>query len=152
MFSKSVYLAGSMIAQKRYGHVWRKQIQKWLEKNGFKVFNPCNEEMVVRKKYDLKDLPIHEWDKLPQPLQEEIIKKDLDQVGLKTRFVICYFTQYSTGTVSELSHALKHNVPVYFVTKLKLKGWPGTVSRADGNRRFKNFSDLKRFLKAKYRG
>ncbi len=150
MFKKSVYLAGSMSGLKSLGAIWRKQIQVWLEKRGFRVFNPCIEELKHRDQYGLKDIPLSDWEALPQPLQEEIIKKDLAQVIYSTCFVICYFTRYSSGTVSELSTTLLKNVPVYIVSPRKLKGWPGTVSRCEGNKRFKDFASLKRFLAVKY--
>lgn len=150
MFEKSIYLCGSMSGMKSLGAGWRKDLQPWLEKKGLKVFNPCKEELKMRDKYKLKDLPLHDWEKLPQILQEEIMEKDLEQIWFRTRFVVCYFTKYSTGTVSELSYALLKNIPVYFVTNRRLKGWPGTVARKEGNKRFRTFAELKRFLTVKY--
>lgn len=147
---KSVYLCGSMSNLKTYGTGWRKKLKKWFDERRVLAYDPCTEETKEHKKYDLAKTPKHCWEKLPHPLQEEIIVKDFRQIEEKTKYVVCFFTRFSTGTVSELSLALYRNLPVYFVTSRSLKGWPYTVSKKDGNKVFKTFDDLKRFLTVKY--
>lgn len=138
-----IYLCGTMSHQKNFGSVWRKKLQKWFEKHNLKVYNPCAEETKLTCQVTYK------WEKIPQADQEKIILKDLKAIQ-DSLFVVCYFTKYSTGTVSELTHALYVDSPVFFVTKRRLKGWPLTVSRSGDNRVFKTFRGLKRYLKRKY--
>lgn len=134
---KSVYLCGSMSGLRNFGAGWRKKVQSWLETRGEKVFNPVVEE---------GDKPNPDWESLDQSFQEAIIKKDLNQVINFTKYIICYYTQPSTGTVSELSAAFYNNIPCYFVKAATLKGWPRTVSKAATSRVFKTFNELFKFL------
>lgn len=147
--SKSVYLCGSMSNLKGFGLGWRTKINKWLDNQGILCYNPCTKEMDDHVKNGVRHDEKHKWEKLPQSLQEEILCKDMDQVANKSSFIICYFTRYSTGTVSELSLALFSKVPVYFVTTRKLVGWVATVANAQGNKVFRTFKQLQKFLKVK---
>ena len=140
--NKSVYLAGSMSDLPNMGAGWRSKIQRWLEEHGVNVFNPCNEEG--------NKGATPNWESLDQRTQEAIIRMDLAQVCEFSDYIICYYTQASQGTTTELGSAFYHNVPVYFVTKKKLNKWNGTVSRTKGNKVFSNFKQLKQFLKRKY--
>ena len=152
MSKYSVYLCGSMSDQKNYGREWRKRENIWLANRGISCFNPCTEEKRWTGEFDLpKNFPLHKWNRLPQPLQEKIIRADLRQVKYKTWFVLVYFTRYSTGTISEITTAFDYDVPVYFVTRRKLRGWPGTVAGKEGNRVFRTFEELHNFLSVKYR-
>lgn len=147
---KRVYLAGTMSDQKNFGAGWRSDISKWLQKYGKKCFNPCVEEVALHKKFKVKSCAKEKWDKLPQELQEKIIKQDLREVR-QAKFVICYFTRYSTGTVTELGHAYINRVPVYAVSSRAIQKWPGTILRSRRNRVFKDWIALKRFLIIKYK-
>ena len=148
---KKPYLCGTMSNLKDYGTGWRKEVTKWLKQYRIIAYDPCLEETKEHKKYDLTKIVKNNWEGIPQLLQEEIINKDLRQIRYFTNFIICFFTRYSTGTVSELSFALYFKIPVYFVTIRKLKGWPLTVANSEGNKIFKCFADLKRYLKIKYK-
>lgn len=134
---KSVYLAGSMSGLKNFGAGWRREIQKWLEAQGEKVFNPVLEE---------GDKPNPDWESLDQGFQEAIIKKDLNQVINFTKYIICYYTQPSTGTVTELGSAFYHGIPILFVSSGAIQGWPGSISRASSSKVFKSFKALKSYL------
>ncbi len=149
--NKTIYLCGSMSGLKGYGAGWRKRLTKWLALYGLKVYDPCVEETAVAKEYTIPKSHRQHWEKFPQPLQEEIMKTDMRQVRRKSSFVICFFTRYSTGTVSEITEAGCYDVPTYIVTNRKLVGWPGTVSRMDGNHVFKSFDKLMQFLVFKYK-
>lgn len=152
MFTKkTIYLCGSMSHLKGFGMGWRRKIKKWLADRGEKCYDPCTEEVTDHYEYGIKDSQKQNWEMFPQPLQEEIMCKDLDQVGKHSKYLVCFFTRYSTGTVSELSHAFYCKVPVYIVTTRKLIGWVGTVAHADGNRVFRTFDDLKKFLASKFK-
>lgn len=135
---------------KDQGAGWRKKIRKWLDKHGIESYDPCKEEKGEHKKYGITKKNIADWEMFPQALQERIIQKDIDQIILKSDFLICYFTKYSTGTVSELTIAQYTSTPAYIVSDVPLVGWPGTVSRANSNRLFKTFKELKTFLKERY--
>lgn len=148
--SKIPYLAGTMTGLKSYGIAWRRQIKIWLKERGVECYDPCTEETSEHKKYDLKRIPKHKWEKFPQPLQEEIRDKDLNQICRDTSYIICFFTKYSTGTITELGLAGWKRIPVYMVTTRKVMGWPGTTMGQEGNRIFRTFEELKRFLLVKY--
>lgn len=142
------YLCGSMSGLKDQGSGWRKKLGKWLDKHNIKAYDPCKEELGDHTRYEIKDKS--NWESFPQDLQETIMEKDLTQIKYFSDFVVCYFTRYSTGTVSELAFAYYHGIPVYFVTDLSLRGWPLTVSRGVRNRVFNNFNDLKKFIRNTY--
>ncbi len=145
-YQKSVYLAGTMSNLKGFGIGWRKKIKKWLTKRDILVFDPCDEEANEHIGFKITKKNRAKWETFPQQLQEQIMLKDLEEIELGTRFIICFFTKYSTGTVSELAHAFYYRIPVYMVTNRKLLGWPGTVAHAAGNKVFKSFKALKRWL------
>lgn len=142
------YLCGSMSGLKDQGAGWRKKIRKWLDKHNIKAYDPCKEESEEHDQHDITNKS--DWESFPQSLQEKIIIKDLAQIHYCSDFVICYFTKYSTGTVSELTFAYYHDIPVYMVTDIPLVGWPLTIARAESNRVFNNFKDLKKFIKETY--
>ena len=147
---KSVYLAGSMSGQKNYGMEWRKKTQKWLESRGLTVFNPCNYESKLLKKYKIK-ADLWKWETLPLAMQEEIIVRDMEQIQKHTSFVVCYYTKPSSGTTKEMVHAWLNKIPLYIVTKRKIRGWEGTAARAAGNKKFKEWVDLFNFLAYKFK-
>jgi nucleoside 2-deoxyribosyltransferase len=147
---KKIYLAGTMSSQKNFGEEWRSNLVKWFSKYGRHCFNPCTEEIKFHKHYKIKAQNKQDWEKLPQILQEKIIKADLKQIK-KSKYVICYFTKYSTGTVSEITFAYFLNIPIYFVASRSMKKWPGTVARSKRNKVFNDFESLKRYLAIKYK-
>lgn len=149
--NRSVYLCGSMSNLKSFGMGWRRKIKEYLDNHGISCYDPCVEEMDDHIKHGVKSDEKHKWEKIPQALQEKILCKDMDQVANRSKFLICYFTRYSTGTISELSLALFSSVPTYIVTTRKLIGWVSTVAHAKGNKIFRNFEELKGFLRRKYK-
>jgi len=126
------YLCGSMSGLKDQGAGWRKKLRKWLDKQGINSYDPCIEEMEEYNDYAITD-PSN-WESIPQQLQETIIDKDLEEIKYRTDFIICYFTRYSIGMVSD--------VP--------LVGWPLTISRSKLNKVFYNFNALKKFIRETY--
>ncbi len=131
---------------KGLGAEWRRELTNWFSKYNLRVYDPCKEEANGTLINQIKKSEWHKWDKLPQEIQESIITKDLNQINFNTNFIICYFTRYSTGTVSELTFAFYRKIPIYFVTNRRLIGWPGTIAKSEGNKIFNNFDQLKRFL------
>ena len=142
------YLCGSMSGLKDQGAGWRKKISKWLDKHNIDSYDPCKEELGEHYEYDIKDKS--NWESFPQCLQEKIIEKDLTEIKYNSDFIICYFTKYSAGTVSELTFAYYHEIPVYIVTDIPLMGWPLTIARAKNNRIFSNFKALKKHIRRLY--
>lgn len=151
MWNKKIYLCGSMTGLKHGGAGWRKSFSRWLSQRGQDCYNPCTAEAEIAKLYGVKSISSWDWNKLPQPMQEDIIRKDLNQIRYGTKYVICYFTKYSTGTVSELTWAHYFGIPIYTVTQHSLRGWPATATKTNGNAVFNNFDKLKRFLIYKYK-
>ncbi len=135
---------------KGFGMGWRRKIKNWLQERGEKAYDPCCEETKEHKEYGITNRKKHKWETFPQRLQEDILAKDLHQIEEATKYVVCFFTRYSTGTVSELSHAFYHKIPVYIISTRRLVGWVSTVAHAQGNRLFKTFEELHNFLKRKY--
>lgn len=134
--SSSIYLCGTMSHLKDYGSRWREDISKFLVSLGDQVYNPCIEEGGTP-----------EWEKLPQAEQERIINKDLDEIFYNTKAIVCYFTKYSTGTVSELTFAYYFNIPIYLISKEKPEKWPGTIINSAGNKWFATMDDFKKWWK-----
>ena len=145
---KIPYLCGSMSGLKGYGRRWRARETEWFIKHGMGVYNPCVEEEVFTKfvGYFTKQTDPIKWEELDEKVQVHIIRKDLDQIKEKTSFLLVYFTQYSTGTVTEMSAACYWNIPVYVVSKRCIKGWPGTAARYGRSRQFGIFRELHRYL------
>jgi len=142
------YLCGSMTGLKDQGAGWRKKITKWLVKQGYKVYDPCVKELGALKTNGVTRKNYARWEYFPQKLQEHIIRTDLRAI-LTSELIICYYTRPSTGTVSELTWAFYHNIPIYFVlTGSYVEGWPLTI--ANRNKVFSGFADLKDFMKEKY--
>ena len=137
-----------MSGLKDQGAGWRKKLRNWLDKQGINSYDPCIEEMEEYNDYAITD-PSN-WESLPQQLQETIIDKDLEEIKYRTDFIICYFTRYSTGTVSELTFAHYHQIPILMVSDVPLVGWPLTISRSKLNKVFYNFNALKKFIKETY--
>lgn len=147
---KSVYLCGSMSGLKSFGAAWRADMVKWFAQYGIKCYNPCTEEIKLHKRYKVPPAAKQHWDKLPQILQEKIIKQDASQVR-KSKYLVCYFTKYSSGTSFEVVYAALLGIPVYFITPLRnIRKWPGTIARMERNKYFNNFQQLKQFLVYKY--
>ncbi len=144
--NKTIYLCGSMSHLKGFGLEWRKNITQWFATRGAKCYDPCIEETDEHKAYNIPKDKRQCWEEFPQELQEAILRKDLEQIEHHTSYIVCFFTRFSTGTVSELAFALYHNIPVYFVTTRRLVGWPFTVAHAAGNKIFRNFKALKKYL------
>ena len=137
MTKKIPYLCGSMSGLKGYGKRWRNRETKWFKKHGIQVYNPCIEERIK---------PSPRWENLWIFDQVRIIRKDLDQIKEKTSFLLVYFTQYSTGTVTEMSAACYWGIPVYVVSKRCIKGWPGTAASYGRSLQFGSFRELHRYL------
>lgn len=145
MLNKSIYLCGSMSGLKDRGSGWRKKITKWLVKHGESVYDPCVEELDELKNYGVKKKDRANWEAFPQELQEKIIRSDLEAIS-NCKYVICYYTGPSTGTVSELTYAFIKNIPIYFVSELAAIGWPETIMFSSQNKLFYSFEYLKFFL------
>lgn len=146
-----VYLAGTMSGKNNYGIGWRKKEKKWLEGRGEAVFSPPDREHALLVKYDIQPSLLRSRShRLPPSVRKqlfrEIIKFDLDQIRYRTKYAIFYFTEYSPGTVSELTWCFMWGIPAYIVTRMKLKAW----SEACATKIFNSFEQLRNFLKVTY--
>ena len=81
IFRNTIYLAGTMTAQKNYGAPWRRKLGKWLVSHGQKIYDPCVEEVGEAQP---------NWELINQYDQEAIVHKDLNQIRYNTKYIICY--------------------------------------------------------------
>lgn len=136
--SLTVYLAGPMEDIPDGGVQWRDRITpKLIEYFGDRIIvqDPCKMENEKLKGFVDPDIPLDKvkevlqgwrqgghWDKF-DPAIEHIIDMDLDCVE-KSNFIIIFlrFTNHQGkkiqmgGTISELSYAYRHRIPIYAVT------------------------------------
>lgn len=145
-----VYLGGSMTKTADYGRTWRKAEKKWLEARGEEVFSPPDREQALLKKYNIKRNFLHDGgrslpDETRKDLFRDIISFDLEQLRDNTKYAIFYITEYSPGTISELTWCFMNRVPAYVVTSKKLKAWP----EACATKIFRSFDELHDYLMLK---
>lgn len=151
MAKNEIYLAGTMSGKNNYGLKWRNREKKWFETRGEQVFSPPDRENELLVKYDIKPSLLRKKNNQIPPsvrrkLFAEIIKFDLDQLRYRTKYAVFYFTEYSPGTVSELTWCFMYGIPVYLVTRMKLKAWPEACT----TKIFRTFEQLRNYLKVTY--
>ena len=159
MSKKSIYLCGPMSAFPRGGKKWRSDVEKFLVARGEEVFNPCTMELTRGSKYGIKNTSTGKWSDLPQPLQEDIVITDLNQVAYYTKYIVCCYPSkmmtayelFSQGTASELGTAIQFKVPVYMVLDGPIEYWAKTAVERDGSKVFSNFKQLRSHLVYKYK-
>jgi len=144
-----VYLAGPMEFVKDFGVNWRKDIEPVLTKQGFMVFNPCNEVKLFQelknlgKKRDQGNLKKFSVVKIKNSFSDiqsgkgagikklqyqfgEIIREDLKEV-ISSDVILCNWIDetFSAGTSGELTIAKLFNIPVLIISKdiKKLPKW-----------------------------
>ena len=137
-----------MSGKNNYGLSWRNKEKKWLEQRGEGAFSPPDRENELLVKYDIKPSLLRTRNnRLPPSIRRklfsEIIKFDLDQLRYRTSYGIFYMTEYSPGTISELTWGFMYGIPTYVVTRMKLKAWP----EACATKIFRTFEQLHNFLK-----
>ena len=130
-----------------YGRAWRKKEKRWLEARGEKVFSPPDREQSLLSKYNIKRNFLHDGGRSLLPHQRkslfrDIIRFDLEQLQYQTKYAIFYITEYSPGTISELTWCFMNQIPAYVVTRKKLKAWP----EACATKIFSSFEELHGFL------
>ena len=150
--SSPVYLAGTMTAATGWGVGWRRREQKWFASHGEGTFSPPDRENELLVKYDIRPSDLRRYpyrlhSSTRKQLFGEIVKFDLEQIRYRTKYVVVYFTEYSPGTVSELTWARMWGIPVYMVTKRKrLKPWTESCV----TKTFRTWEQLHSFLKVRY--
>lgn len=147
MAKAEIYLAGTMSGKNNYGRSWRNKEKKWLSLRGEAVFSPPDRENELLVKYDIKPSLLRTRNNRIPPsirrkLFSEIVKFDLEQLRYKTKYAIFYITEYSPGTISELTWCFMFGIPAYVVTRMTLKAWPEACS----TKIFRNFEQLHNFL------
>lgn len=133
--AKRVYLCGSMSGLKNYGAGWRKRVKKHLLSLGYEVFDPCVEEAGTP-----------DWESMTQSQREGIILKDIGYIDKQADLVVCYFTGYSTGTVSELTHAFYKGIPIHFISRRPPKKWPGTIYSSWRNDKYSTIDEFIKYF------
>ena len=144
-----VYLAGPMEFVKDFGVNWRKAIEPILIKEGFDVFNPCNEVKLFQElknlsnkkdQGNLKKFSVTKIKTAFNDIQEakrtgisklqyqfsEIIREDLKEV-MSSDVILCNWVDsvFSAGTSGELTVAKLFKIPVLIICKdiKKLPKW-----------------------------
>ena len=148
---REIYLAGTMSGKNNYGISWRNKEKKWFEHRGESVFSPPDRENALLVKYDIKPSLLRRRNNqlsasVRRKLFAEIITFDLDQLRYRTKYGVFYITEYSPGTISELTWCFMYGIPTYVVTRMKLKAWP----EACATKIFRTFEQLRNFLKVTY--
>ena len=130
-----VYLGGAIEKSPDQGKTWRENITPFLEKIGLEVFNPCDQDILLWKKYGFD---VNEYNEIFLPkhrvkfetLMREIVEKDLIQV-LRSKILLVYYDKYvgkGAGTLGEITLASHSNKCVILMLapsfpKEKLPGW-----------------------------
>jgi hypothetical protein len=138
------------------GADWRLEIQAWLHQElGHSVFNPAVESAKFRARRlhgeDFRALKHENPEKFTR-LVRLLIDKDLGAIARGTDYLICLWDQHArkgAGTIGELTMARSRRIPVYLVTRTSPKNIPGWIMGCT-TRRFRTFSELKKFLIRKY--
>ena len=153
--SKEVYLAGTITNLKDRGRTWRQNMQNWLEERGEVVFSPPDRELELFTKYDIPPSVLYCDSNKVSPsvkgqLLGDILDFDLDRIEYYSKYCIFYITECSWGTAGELTYALRLRIPVYIVTKQRLRSFAAARPKGTQARIFQNFDQLKNFLKYTY--
>ena len=135
-----------------WGVGWRRREKRWFAPYGETVFSPPDRENNLLVKFDIRPSDLRNYPHRLHPstrkqLFGEIIKFDLEQIRHRTKYVIAYFTEYSPGTVSELTWARMWDIPVFMITrKRRLKPWVEACT----TKVFHTWDQLHSYLKVKY--
>jgi hypothetical protein len=151
-----VYLSGGMEHARDFGAGWRKELQRWLETElGQKVFNPAE----VSREYLRRHYPGMNQNRMKRTdmkkfkrLVSALMRLDCREIATRSDYVICFWdrsAQQGAGTKGELTMAKYFGKPVYMVTKMDPVDIPGWVL-ACTTMMFKNFDDVKMFLKERF--
>ena len=138
------------------GADWRHEIQNWLKRElGHWAFNPAVESAKLRA----RQLRGGNFRALKRGDPESFVRivrlaidKDLGAIARRTDYLICLWdhrARKGAGTVGELTMARSQRIPVYMVTRIDDRNIPGWILGCT-TRRFRTFSDLKRFLVRSY--
>lgn len=149
------YLAGPIDNAKDDGVVWRKNLSKWLKKQGVVVFDPCSKPITYTKykeidaeKKKMMDLKNNgRYFELSQRMKE-IVHVDLRMTDISD-FVVVYLDPKvgMFGTIHELLTSLHQRKPTLVVIeggKKKASNWLFGIM--DYNFMFDDFDELKEFL------
>lgn len=146
----TIYLAGAMEKSPDNGVGWRLRIEKWLEENGWIVFNPCKRELNI---FSSRGVTAESFSKLKtkktlstfQSIMSDLIDYDLDTIR-NSDVVLVYWDEYvAGGTFHEMGYADQIGVPIVIMSKVPLKkmsGWYLTFAR----KIFWKWKDVKEFL------
>lgn len=150
------YLAGPIDHANDDGKGWRIKVQKWLEKKGVFVFNPCDKPISYQQYKEIdeektKMMALKESGRFFELTQrmKEIVHVDLRMVDVSD-MVIVYIDPKTPmfGTIHELINSLQQRKPTLVVVeggKTKAPNW--LFGLMDFNFMFDSFDNLYQFLK-----
>jgi hypothetical protein len=149
------YLAGAIEYSPDKGKQWRRELADFLKiELNHDSYNPHIEEpkiltpaeRVQFRAYKQSDIPVF------QEIVRKLIRNDLHSIVNEIDYIVCLWDEYAEqggGTYGELTLAFYHDIPVYMVTPKPLEQISGWILGCT-TEFFKNFDELKVFLKDKY--
>ena len=156
MSSLSTYLSGGMEAALDGGAIWREELTPFLQKElGLTVYDPVvlGQRLRARRYQNHADLSFSLWK--TQNLgsfidyMKQCVISDVDIITRRIDFMICYWDEYSgAGTISQITIAREHDIPVYLVTKTSPQDLSGWILGCEPIL-FTSFEQLKQHLKNK---
>jgi len=149
------YLAGAIEHAPDKGKTWRAEMAEFLRKEfGHEFYNPHIEEPKILTPAEREQFRSLKNENLPefQKIVRKLIRNDIQSILTEIDYVICLWDEHAEkggGTYGELTFAFYHGIPVYMVTPLKLENISGWILGCT-TEFFKNFDELKSFLRGKY--
>ncbi|RKY60415.1 MAG: hypothetical protein DRP96_05735 [Candidatus Neomarinimicrobiota bacterium] len=149
------YLAGAIEHAPDKGKAWRTEMAEFLKTDlGHDSYNPHIEEPLILTPDERKVFRRLKTENLPefQKIVWKLIRNDIHSILNEIDYIICLWDEYAEkggGTYGELTFAYYYNIPVYMVTSMELSTISGWILGCT-TEFFKDFDELKRFLRKKY--
>ena len=145
-----VYLAGAIEHAPDKGKGWRAELEDFLRKRNWHVFNPCTEEAFLLSPEEKGHL--REWKQSDTERFRKVIRKfvdnDVKALSERTAFVVALWDCYAArgaGTAGEITLAYFLGIPVFLVCQCPLPEVPGWIL-ACATEIYSDWESLKRRL------
>lgn len=122
--NKTGYLAGPMESAVDEGIAWRRKFSRALKNIGIDSIIPNDEEIQIKKEYDLPELKKTDIDKYIKIIRS-FIEMDLKFVKAVDMLIVKWEGEMSSGTFHEVGYAYQLKKPCYLVTSKQLYEVPG---------------------------